>query len=171
MYDKKQTKHVKFPFSEIFPTPQWTHCCRYLRRLWSQSGTRHPRQFSLHFILFYSICLNKIIITTEEGWTPAHGHGHLTSTFGALIPLGHWTVISKSILLIISSEMSPLHNGYYFSFLQHVSKSLIYYISKLLLYYYIQYVFFFHCYLVFIQLCKHYLISDQMQYSEGYRVT
>ena len=126
------------------------------------------------FLAFYFILFNlfeKIIITTEEDWTPAHGHGHLTSTCGALIPLGHWTVISMSILLIISSEMSPLHNGYYFSFLQHVSKSLIYYISKLLLYYYIQYVFFFHCYLVFIQLCKHYLISDQMQYSEGYRVT
>ena len=169
MYDKKQTKHVKFPFSENFPTPQWTHCCRYLRRFWSQSGTRHPSQFSFHFIQFYSICWNKIIIATEENWTLAYSQ--LMSTFSALIPLGHWTVIYQSILLIISSEMSPLHNGYYFSFLQHVSKSLIYYISRLLLYYYIQYVFFFHCYLVFIQLYKHYLISDQMQYSEGYRLT
>ena len=59
------------------------------------------------FLAFYFILFNlfeKIIITTEEDWTPAHGHGHLTSTCGALIPLGHWTVIFQSILLMIRGE-------------------------------------------------------------------
>ena len=54
------------------------------------------------FLPFYSICLNKIIIATQEDWTLAYSH--LMSTFSALIPLGHWTVIYQSILLIIRGE-------------------------------------------------------------------